>query len=161
MEKVSKNGKGYWLRPWDTRHEIKYLETIGTHAKGFKDISRRSLLIGYLEGARSRANWDGIDKIVVVARAIDLLVSMGESLAVLLRGFEGVRAEWPEIFEGRSGVTLSQYGFLSPRSREALILRGTGLSVREVATIMGITEGGAAALLHQARKQIDANRLAA
>ncbi|KKQ82865.1 MAG: hypothetical protein UT07_C0016G0004 [Parcubacteria group bacterium GW2011_GWB1_38_8] len=65
---------------WSTVDEIKYLEGLGTHRQGSPETVekvprelRLELLLNYRQSMRLRANWAGIDRILVGGIANEMI----------------------------------------------------------------------------------------
>ena len=59
-------------RGWSTEKEIMYLSadrplTLGRSHESTKSIPRKEMLENYLEGARKRVNWSGMDRVTIIA----------------------------------------------------------------------------------------------
>lgn len=61
---------------WATRDEIRFLENLGTHApkvRATSPLTVEELYENYIKAARLRVNWGAIDKVVVIAKAKEML----------------------------------------------------------------------------------------
>ena len=57
---------------WDTEREVTFISKLGTFSKKLK-LTRLSLLMMYIQGARNRNNWEYIDSKVAIAHAFDII----------------------------------------------------------------------------------------
>jgi hypothetical protein len=55
--------------PWTTIDEKRWIDTMGQHDQSIKKVPYIELLERYLEAAKKRKSWDGIDKRTVIAYA--------------------------------------------------------------------------------------------
>ncbi len=55
--------------PWATNDEKQWIKTLGQHDQSVKKAPYTHLLECYLEAAKKRKSWDGIDKRTVIAYA--------------------------------------------------------------------------------------------
>lgn len=55
--------------PWTTRDEKRWIDTMGQHDQSIRKVPYIELLERYLEAAKRRKSWDGIDKRTVIAYA--------------------------------------------------------------------------------------------
>lgn len=55
--------------PWTTIDEKRWIDTMGQHDQSIRKVPYIELLERYLEAAKKRKNWDGIDKRAVIAYA--------------------------------------------------------------------------------------------
>ena len=60
--------------PWATNDEKQWIKTLGQHDQSVKKAPYTHLLECYLEAAKKRKNWDGIDKRAVVDYAKNQLL---------------------------------------------------------------------------------------
>lgn len=60
--------------PWTTIDEKRWIDTMGQHDQSIRKVPYIELLDRYLEAAKKRKNWDGIDKRAVVDYAKNQLL---------------------------------------------------------------------------------------
>lgn len=69
--------KKYKKPAWTTRNEMEFIKKIGIgiHSQSARVLSKTQaeLLQGYINGAKKRINWDGIDKDTVIGFAEEKL----------------------------------------------------------------------------------------
>jgi hypothetical protein len=68
-------------KSWSTEKEINFLSeakqfTIGHSHYSTKDLSRKEMLSRYLEGAKKRTDWSGMDKHAIIAHVHQLLAEL-------------------------------------------------------------------------------------
>ena len=52
--------------PWTTRDEKRWIDTMGQHDQSIRKVPYIELLDRYLEAAKKRKSWGGIDKRTVI-----------------------------------------------------------------------------------------------
>lgn len=62
--------------PWTTSDEKWWIDTLGQHDQAIKKVPYIELLERYLEAAKNRKNWDGIDKRTVISYAKKQLLKL-------------------------------------------------------------------------------------
>jgi hypothetical protein len=65
-------------KKWGTKEELKFIDRLGTYTRfRYARKSRKELLEGYLEGCKSRDDWDSVDKEIIIKHVKQELQKLG------------------------------------------------------------------------------------